>query len=134
MYSIDDHPPEVALAAIKLAREAIKWRKQEIAQAIELMTNRSENTTKAVNIGKIVEKIVPSFSSFAHHLGDCRALFEPIDYVIFPGLASRGHVDSLLFVDVKSGKAQLSKDQKAIRSAIEEGAVNFGVIDDTRSK
>ena len=92
------------------------------------MTTRSERTTEAVNIGKIVEKIVPSFSSFLHHPGDCRALFDPIDYVIFSGLASRGHVDSLLFVDVKSGRGRLTNDQKAIKSAVQGGAVNFGVI------
>lgn len=134
MFSIDDAPPEAALAAIKAAREGIKWRKQEIAKTIEQMTTRSERTTEAVNIGKIVEKIVPSFSTFLHHPSDCRALFDPIDYVIFSGLASRGRVDSLFFVDVKSGGSRLTKGQKAIKSAIQSGAINFKVIEQARTR
>jgi predicted Holliday junction resolvase-like endonuclease len=83
----------------------------------------------AVNLGKIVEKIVPSFSSFSYEAGDCRALFEPIDYLVFSGLAKRNRVEALFFVDVKSGHARLSSMQHSIKKAIESGAVRFGITE-----
>src|SRR5208282_1509770 len=101
--------------AIKVLREKIRDRKDQLAQARDRMTKRAQNTAAAVNLGKIVEKIVPSFSSFPHVSGDCRALFEPIDYLIFSGLTKARKVDSLLFVDVKSGNARLNKTQRSIK-------------------
>jgi predicted Holliday junction resolvase-like endonuclease len=60
----------------------------------------------------IVEKIVPSFPSFAYEAGDCRAMFEPIDYLVFSGLSKRNRVEALYFVDLKSGNARLSGSHK----------------------
>jgi predicted Holliday junction resolvase-like endonuclease len=93
------------------------------------MSKRAQKTSETVNLGKIVEKIVPSFASFAHAPGDCRALFEPIDYLIFSGLSSRSRVDSLHFVDVKSGKARLSPGQRSIKTIVEAGAVEFSTLE-----
>jgi predicted Holliday junction resolvase-like endonuclease len=125
LFALSGEPPDAALAAIAAMRERIKERKSNLAKARERMTARAEKTAHAVNLGKIIEKIVPSFSSFSYSSGDCRALFEPVDYLIFSGLASRGLVDSLLFVDVKSGKARLTNMQRDIKDRVEAGAVKF---------
>ena len=92
------------------------------------MTKTARRTAEAVNLGKIVEKIVPSFASFSYEPGDCRALFEPIDYLVFSGLAKQNQVEALFFVDVKSGSARLSRAQASIKSAVEAGSVRFGMI------
>ena len=111
MYSLAESPPEQAAEAIRILRQDLKERREELIQLRERMTTRAQNTAAAVNLGKIVEKIVPSFSSFAHMAGDCRALFEPIDYIVFSGLAKNRLVDKLVFLDVKSGGARLTKDR-----------------------
>jgi predicted Holliday junction resolvase-like endonuclease len=125
LFSIADTPPEAALAAIQAAREAIRERKEELTRARVRMTERAQNTAQAVNLGKIVEKIVPSFTSFGYLSGDCRALFEPVDYLIFSGLTGRRRVDALYFVDVKSGGARLTNKQRSIKDAVDAGAVKF---------
>lgn len=127
MFSLNEQPPAQALVAIKELKQQIKERKDQLAKARERMTKRAQNTAAAVNLGKIVEKIVPSFSSFPHIAGDCRALFEPIDYLIFSGLTRSRQVDLLSFVDVKSGAARLTQAQKAIKEVVESGALSFGV-------
>ncbi len=125
LFAIDEEVPSAALEAIKRLRQQIKDRKLELSQARERMTKRAQNTAAAVNLGKIVEKIAPSFSGFSHVSSDCRALFEPIDYLIFQGLTKNRKVDSLLFVDVKSGGARLNKAQRSIKQAVTAGAVTF---------
>lgn len=127
LFALDEQPPHTALEAIQAMREQIRERKSDLVRARERMTARAERTAQAINLGKIIEKIVPSFSSFSYSAGDCRALFEPIDYLIFSGLASRGRVDALFFVDVKSGKARLTGMQKAIKGKVEAGAVKFNM-------
>jgi predicted Holliday junction resolvase-like endonuclease len=125
LFSIEDAPPEEALAVIQGIREAIQERKQELKRAKARMTERAEATAQAVNLGKIVEKIVPSFSTFGYPPGDCRALFEPIDYLVFSGLTGRRQVDSIHFVDVKSGGARLAPKQRTIKNVVERGGVKF---------
>ena len=88
---------------------------------------RVERAAVSVNIGKIVEKIIPSFEAFPYQRGDCRALFEPIDYVIFNGLCRNNPV-SIEIVDIKTGKAQLTVDQRGIRDVIEAGNVAHEVL------
>jgi predicted Holliday junction resolvase-like endonuclease len=99
----------------------------------ELETERREKPKRvkraavSVNIGKIVEKIVPSFGEFPYQRGDCRALFEPIDYVIFNGL-SRNKLVSIEIVDVKTGNAQLAPGEREIKAAVEAGKVTHEII------
>lgn len=128
LFSVNEKPPTAALEAINSARQKLKERKEDLANAKERMTKRAEMTARSVNLGKIVEKIVPSFSTFTYSVGDCRALFEPIDYLVFSGLAKKHHVEALYFVDVKSGGARLTKTQKRIKDVVEAGALKFRMI------
>ena len=125
LFSTDKSPPEAALAAIKAICEAIKERREELARAKVRMTERAQTTAQAVNLGKIVEKIVPSFPDFSYPAGDCRALFELIDYLIFSGVAQHRQVDAIFFIDVKSGSARLTAKQKSIKTVIDAGAVTY---------
>ena len=109
-------------------RQAIQQRRAALMRNRELMTKTARRTAEAVNLGKMVEKIVPSFSSFSYEPGDCRALFQPIDYLVFSGLAKHDQVEAIFFVDVKSGNARLSLAQRGIKHAVESGAVRFGRI------
>lgn len=94
----------------------------------ERMTARAQKTAQAVNLGKIIEKIAPSFSTFSYSPGDCRALFEPIDYIVFSGLTKNASVDALYFIDVKSGKARLNQIQKSIKERVQTKAVTLKTI------
>ena len=75
----------------------------------------------------IVEKIVPSFPNFAYEPGDCRAMFEPVDYLVFSGLTTRNQIHALYFVEVKSGNARLSGSQQSIKKVVENGTVQFRI-------
>lgn len=131
MYANDN---ERIARAIELYTSREEESQQEIKDSLrELRTERREKpkrvkrATVSVNIGKIVEKIVPSFGGFPYQRGDCRALFEPIDYVIFNGLCRNNPV-SIEIVDVKTGNAQLGQREREIRDAIAAGNVLHDVI------
>jgi predicted Holliday junction resolvase-like endonuclease len=129
LFAVGGEPPAAALAALHAMRSRIKERKAALRASRERMTTGARRTAEAVNLGKIVEKIVPSFPSFSYEPGDCRALFEPIDYIVFSGLARQNHVEALFFVDIKSGNARLSSAQRGIKQTVESGAVRFGMIE-----
>ena len=129
-----DNDNERIAKAIVQYMEGEKQSQQEFNDSLKKLRKeqrekpeRVERAAVSVNIGKIVEKIIPSFGEFPYQRGDCRALFEPIDYVIFKGLCRKNPV-GIEIVDVKTGKAQLTPGQRGIRDAIEAGKVSHEVL------
>lgn len=108
-------------------QQEIKHSLKELRRERQEKPARVERAAASVNIGKIVEKIIPSFAGFPYQRGDCRALFEPIDYVIFQGLCRNNPV-KIEIVDVKTGAAKLTSGQRGIRDAIEAGKVAHEVL------
>jgi predicted Holliday junction resolvase-like endonuclease len=90
---------------------------------------RPETAARTVGIGKVVEKIAATLPAFPATPADCRSLFEPIDYLIFPGLSTRGDIDSVQFVELKSGKRRLSHEQERIKSAVDGRRVSLLVTE-----
>ena len=61
LFALGGRPPKAALDALQAMRERIQERRRELASSRDLMTKTARRTAEAVNLGKIVEKIVPSF-------------------------------------------------------------------------
>jgi predicted Holliday junction resolvase-like endonuclease len=87
----------------------------------------AEKKAIEVGIGKIIERIVPAFKEFKMSLSDCRPLFEPIDLIVFNG-ATNTNVDSITFLEIKTGDSRLSHHQRIIKDAISSYKVDFKLI------
>src|SRR6266536_759361 len=127
LFALGSESPPPALAALNAIRAWIKERKEALRESRERMTKGARRSAEAVNLGMIVEKIVPSFPSFAYEAGDCRAMFEPIDYLVFSGLTTRNQIEALCLVEVKSGNARLTGSQQGFKKAVENGTVQFRI-------
>ena len=119
--------PPKALEAQKALKEELKGRQEELKKRKKLVTEKAQITTKAVNVGKNLEKVLPTMEDFKWELPDCRFLGDPIDLIIFNGF-SRSKVDSISFIEVKSGGARLNPHQKSIKDAIEDKKVSYKVF------
>jgi len=119
------HWPAQALEHVEQLRAEMAERRSQLRAAQARAATNPRRIAESVNIGKVVEKIAPSLPGFPARSSDCRTLFEPIDYVVFHGLSTRGRIDALTFVDVKSGKARLSNTQSQVRSLVECGKVSL---------
>ncbi|KAA8733830.1 endonuclease [Acinetobacter qingfengensis] len=103
---------------------------QQLAQA----KKRSVNTSRAVLKGKMAEQFAPLFPEFEYLPSDAKFLGDPIDYVVFSGYSDyrEGLLDEdeleVVFIDIKSGQARLTKGQQAIAHAIKHGRVRFETI------
>ena len=118
LFYLDDFSPQ-AEELYKQRMGEIKEGEKELRERRKSIPRISEAKTTAVNIGFILERIAPSMKEFRFDRNDCRSLFDPIDYVIFEGLNKRGSVSKILFTDIKTGKAVLTKKQKEIRDLVE---------------
>jgi predicted Holliday junction resolvase-like endonuclease len=116
--------PFTAMEVQKSLEERLKERQEELKKSMKRATTGAQTTAKSVNVGKLLEKVFPTMNDFKWELSDCRFLGEPIDLVIFHGLTA-GNVESIRFLEVKSGKAVLNKHQKNIKEAIENNKIKY---------
>jgi predicted Holliday junction resolvase-like endonuclease len=110
-----------------------EWRDTEVLQwQAELERGRKEAVTqsRAVLGGKFTEQIVPFFPDFKYDPTEVRFIGSPIDMVVFPGLA-KGDPEEIVILEVKTGNAQLTPQQKKIRQLIEDGMVRWDEIHQT---
>lgn len=86
-----------------------------------LRTEKSRSKSVEVKTGFIMEKISPFTKAFGESLDDVHHIGNPIDFICF-------HEDSIVFVEVKTGKARLTAKQNNIKRLIEEGKVRFKTV------
>jgi len=82
-----------------------------------------------MNVGKILERVAPVCDGFGSVPRDYRPLFDPIDYVVFKGLAAHGEVKSTTFLGVKTGGGALTPRQRQIRAGVEAEVELFCLTD-----
>ena len=107
----------------QIAEEHIRLR----AERAELR-RRSFTSTAAGGVGQTMERVVASLPGLPMVGQDCRALLKPLDYLAFVG-ASAGEVEAIRFIEVKTGQQRLSNVQRAIKTAVEKGAVRLRIAD-----
>lgn len=113
-----------------IAEQKRKQLLEELEERIDDLKKRkisvagAEKKAVEVGVGKIIEKVLPAYRDFKLPLSDCRPLFEPVDLIVFNG-ASKMEVDSITFLEIKTGESRLNKHQKIIRDAIEDKKLKY---------
>ncbi len=90
------------------------WRLRYSAAIRENAVQRS----LAVTAGKVHEQLVPYLPEFGFNPKDARFLGSPVDLVVFDGLAA-GEVRRVVFLEVKTGDAQLTTRERQVRAVVE---------------
>lgn len=128
----DRIPIIIAVAAVTvlifLAIGIVVGKAVQVAKTQQIIkTEREKAVKKSREIlgGQFGEQIAPFLPNFPCNPGDCKFLGQPVDFIAFPGSAEGKSVDEVLFIEVKSGKSQLSEREKQIRSAIKNGRVRY---------
>ncbi len=80
--------------------------------------------SRATSRGQALQHLAPWFPDFGYNPSDCRFLGSPIDLVVFDGLRE-GDLRRIVFVEIKSGSSDLSKPQREIKRAADQGQVEF---------
>ena len=80
--------------------------------------------SRAVLSGQFSEQIAPYLPDFPYKPTEARFIGKPVDFVVFRGMDEK-QVDEVVFVEVKSGKSQLSKIEKTLKSAVENKKVSW---------
>lgn len=90
---------------------------------IKAIRKDSAERSRAVVGGRFSEQLAPYLPDFPYLPTEAKFLGQPVDLIVFEGLGSR--IESVVFVEVKSGKASLSKQERELKKTIGEGKVRF---------
>ena len=88
--------------------------------------------SRAVMRGQATEHLAPYILKDTNPK-DYRFMGNPVDYILFDGLSDvldgeSDSIKSITFVDIKTGKSNLTKSQRRIRDAIASNLIKFEVI------
>jgi len=83
--------------------------------------------SQAVTAGKVFEQLVPYLPGFGFNPKDARFLGSPVDFVVFDGL-SEGAVRRVVFIEVKTGSADLSRRERQVRDAVAARQVEWAEV------
>ncbi len=104
------------LSLAVLALVLILWRQRKEVQRL-----RHENRSLSTRYGKAAEQLLPFAEGYPYDPGRFRFLGTPVDGVQFED-------DRIIFLEFKSGKSMLSKNQKSIKELVDKGKVSFAEL------
>jgi len=105
---------------------AFQARREKLRKLKESISTKSEVGARSVNIGLILERMLPSLEDFPFCCDDCRSLFDPVDYLVFEGLAT-GIVKKLLWIEIKTGDARLNTREREIKLLVEGKKLDWDI-------
>ena len=115
-----------------------RYTESEVKEMIDDAIQSSLDTQRPIVKGQIGENIAPYMKEFIknYHPGDVRFLGgEPVDYIVYRNYVlaqikvnKDEKIEEIVFVEVKTGKAQLNSIERKIKEAIEKKRVRYDVI------
>ena len=91
----------------------------KLAHRVAILDARKDTGNRQRNVikGQISEVLAPWSIKSVNSVKELNFLGSPIDFVGFKGLDGEGDI-AIKFIEVKSGKSRLNKNQRRIRDAV----------------
>jgi predicted Holliday junction resolvase-like endonuclease len=124
----EPHLLSVAAGALSAALASWLFFRFRLFLAVRRARERALDGARATLRGQVSEQIAPLLPEFPWVAADARFLGAPIDYVVFDGVSEDQDEIEVVLVEVKTGRARLSRREKRIRDAVEAGRVRFETL------
>jgi len=87
---------------------------------------RQEAAAKSRSVlrGLFSEQLAPYLPDFPYSPTEARFIGKPVDFIVFEGMDEK-KINSVKFVEVKSGKSQLTQQEKELKKTVESKKVSF---------
>jgi len=87
---------------------------------------RQEAAAKSRSVlrGLFSEQLAPYLPDFPYSPTEARFIGKPVDFIVFEGMDEK-KINSVKFIEVKSGSSQLSSQEKELKKAIDNNKVSF---------
>jgi predicted Holliday junction resolvase-like endonuclease len=97
---------------------------RSFAGRVEAERNDAVKRSRSVLNGQFSEQLAPFLPDFPGDPTEVRFIGKPVDFIFFSG-ASRGEIDEVVFIEVKTGEGSLSPVEKSLKKAIDKGRIRY---------
>ncbi|MCG2825081.1 MAG: hypothetical protein L6265_00650 [Thermoplasmatales archaeon] len=80
--------------------------------------------SRAVLGGKFSEQLAPYLPDFNYDPTEVRFIGSPVDFIVFKGTSTK-EPEEIVFVEVKTGKSELSENERKIKEIVENKKVRW---------
>jgi predicted Holliday junction resolvase-like endonuclease len=84
------------------------------------------NKSRWVLVWNMTEQIAPLLPDFKYTPKDMMFLWKWVDYIVFEGL-STWKLEKIIFLEIKTWKSQLNKNERAIKNAVQSWKVSYEI-------
>ncbi|HVL86837.1 MAG TPA: Holliday junction resolvase-like protein [Candidatus Thermoplasmatota archaeon] len=120
--------------ALAILTFLLGWALARAGRAAAVAAARRDTAVRqrAVVRGNAVEQLAPMLPGFRWNPADARWIGKPVDFVVFDGYSAArdgacADLPWIVLVEVKSGRGEISSDERRIRDAVEKGRVRYEV-------
>lgn len=127
LLALQEHNSQIANSNSELKKQLVATQatlKSTVKEEVEKARADSIKRQRSILKGQAMEQLAP-FIHPDYQVKDYKFMGDPIDYVIFSGMSEKNDNIEIIFMDIKTGTARLTKIQKQIKKAIEEGRFRF---------
>lgn len=96
----------------------------KLEETIQEIRKDAIKRSRAVLTGSFSEQLAPYLPDFKYSPTEVRFIGKPIDFIVFKGMDNKEPTE-VIFVEVKSGKSQLSTPERKLRDAIKAKKVSW---------
>lgn len=97
---------------------------KNFAATLEAERSDAVKRSRAVLGGQLSEQLSPYLPGFPADPTEVRFIGKPVDFISFSG-SSRGSVDEIVFIEVKTGGSKLSPVERSLRDAVERKKIAY---------
>ena len=127
---VSEHLRQDNIALRNLNTELKSTAESTVKQAVAEARKDSIKRQRSILKGQATEHLAPYINT-NHNPKDYKFIGDPIDYIIFDGMSQINNKDDIInkviFMDIKTGKSNLNRVQRAVRNAIIDGRVEFRI-------
>lgn len=106
---------------------SIQLKEKEFLEKEKKIRLESAEKSRSVRLGSVAEKLIPVSGKLDYEPEDMIFLGRPIDYLVFNGMSS-DNVDSIVFLEIKTGSSNLSKRERQIEKCVNDKKIVFKTV------
>ena len=101
------------------------WLGRKISKRLyEAKFEEWKKKSRAVLGGKFSEQLAPYLPDFNYDPTEVRFIGSPVDFIVFKGIGTK-EPEEIIFVEVKTGKSELSENERKIKEIVENKKVRW---------
>ena len=108
--------------------EKLDEKEMKLEEKLKIIREKATEYARRILLPKLLRKVDPLFTSLGYFPQDAKAIFDPIDFVVFDGMNRDEKVKRVVFMDQQTENRNQRVIQKSIEKTIEKERYEWETI------